>query len=144
VDDLRRDVTSGVLRLIASAVLHNHVVAGRLGLGASDSQFLTLLDVHGPLTPGRLAELTGLSTGTVTGVIDRLERGGLVHRVRDATDRRKVLVGPAPEAAATLAPHYREQGEHLAAVLATRTPDDLRVLAGFFDDLMGRPDVRDS
>lgn len=130
-----RDVTAGVLRLIASAVLHNHAVAQRLGLGASDSQFLTLLDVHGPLTPGRLAELTGLSTGTVTGVIDRLERGGFVERTRDAGDRRKVLVAPAPGARATMTPHYREQGEHLAAVLSTRTPDELRVIAAFLDDL---------
>lgn len=138
MDELRRDVTAGVLRLIASAVLHNHVVAGRLGLGASDSQFLTLLDVHGPLSPGRLAELSGLSTGTVTGVIDRLERGGLVHRVRDAADRRKVLVSPSPEAGATLGPHYREHGEHLARVLETRSPEELRVLATFLDDLTGR------
>lgn len=135
MDDLRTEITSGVLRLIAGVVLHNHAVAGRLGLGASDSQFLSLLNLHGPLTPGRLAELTGLSTGTVTGVVDRLERAGLVERTRDAGDRRKVLVTPTQEAATTLAPHYREHGEHLAAVLATRSDDELRAIAAFLADL---------
>ncbi len=135
-DELRAEITSGVLRVIASAVLHNHVVAQRMGLGASDSQFLTLLDLHGPLTPGRLAELTNLSTGTVTGVIDRLEKVGFVHRTRDSADRRKVLVTRAPDALISMAPHYREQGEHLAAVLRDRDDDDLRVIAAFLTDLV--------
>ncbi|WP_240157465.1 MarR family winged helix-turn-helix transcriptional regulator [Pseudonocardia broussonetiae] len=138
MDELRREVTEGVLRMIASVVLHNHAVAQELGLGASDSQFLTLLDVHGPLTPGRLAALTGLSTGTVTGVVDRLERAGFVERVRDAGDRRRVLVTPAEGAGAVLAPHYREQAEHLDAVLARRDDDELRVIAAFLAELAPR------
>ena len=132
-DELRAEITSGVLRVIASAVLHNHVVTQRMGLGASDSQFLTLLDLHGPLTPGRLAELTNLSTGTVTGVIDRLEKVGFVHRTRDSADRRKVLVTRAPDALISMAPHYRE---HLAAVLRDRDDDDLRVIAAVLTDLV--------
>lgn len=138
MDELRREVTEGVLRMIASVVLHNHAVAQELGLGASDSQFLTLLDVHGPLTPGRLAALTGLSTGTVTGVVDRLERAGFVERVRDAGDRRRVLVTPAEGAGPVLAPHYREQAEHLDAVLARRDDDELRVIAAFLAELAPR------
>ena len=61
------------IQFIANVVLYQHVVAQRLGLGASDSQFLTLLNMHGPLTPGELSKLTGMTTGTVTGVLARLE-----------------------------------------------------------------------
>lgn len=136
-DELRSEIGTSVLRFIAGVVLHNHAVAQRLGLGSSDSQFLNLLDLHGPLTPGRLAELTGLTTGTVTGVIDRLERGGFVRRVRDAEDRRKVLVTPVAEAMAGLAEHYREHGEHLDAVLRRRDADQLRVIADFLADVNG-------
>src|SRR3979411_2448173 len=75
-DELRSEISMSTLRFIADVVLHNQAVAQRVGLGGSDSQFLSLLGIHGPLTPGRLAELTGLTTGTVTGVIDRLERAG--------------------------------------------------------------------
>jgi Transcriptional regulators len=138
-DGLRSEISTSVLRFIASVVLHNHAVAQRVGLGVSDSQFLSLLGMHGPLTPGRLAELTGLTTGTVTGVIDRLEKAGFVRRERDAGDRRRVLVTPVPEAMAGLAQHYREHGEHLAEVLRRRDADELRVIAGFLTELADGP-----
>ncbi len=134
-DELRRRISTEALRFIAGVVLHNQAVAQRLGLGGSDLQFLSLLGMHGPLTPGRLAELTGLTTGTVTGVIDRLERGGYVRRERDASDRRKVLVTPVPEAMAALGAHYRAHGERLDVVLRQRDPDQLRVIADFLTEL---------
>ena len=117
-DGLRGEIGSAVLRFIAGVVLHNVTVAQRVGLGGSDLQFLTLFNIHGPLTPGRLAALTGLSTGTVTGVIDRLEKAGYVRRDRDAADRRKVFVVPVPESLARLAEFYSEHGDHMAALLA--------------------------
>jgi DNA-binding MarR family transcriptional regulator len=134
-DELRSEIGLSTVRFIADVVLHNQAVAQRVGLGGSDSQFLSLLGVHGPLTPGRLAELSGLTTGTVTGVIDRLERAGYARRERDATDRRKVLVTPVPEAMATLAEHYRQHGEHLDAVLRRRNAAQLRVIADFLAEL---------
>ncbi|GAA0905187.1 MarR family winged helix-turn-helix transcriptional regulator [Pseudonocardia zijingensis] len=136
-DELRTAIQRSTLRFIASAVLHNHAVAQRVGLGASDSQLLSLLNLHGPLTPGRLAEHTGLTTGTVTGVIDRLEAAGFVRRERDTADRRRVLVTPVPEAMAALGEHYREHAEHLDAVLAARDEAQLRVIADFLADLTG-------
>jgi DNA-binding MarR family transcriptional regulator len=139
-DELRAAIRQSTLRFIAGVVLHNHAVAQRVGLGASDSQLISLLNIHGPLTPGRLAELTGLTTGTVTGVIDRLERAGFVRRERDTTDRRKVLVTPVPEAMAILGEHYRRHGEQLDALLSSRDEAQLRVIADFLADLTG-PDA---
>ena len=134
-DELRAEIKRSTLRFIAGVVLHNHAVAQRLGLGPSDSQLISLLNLHGPLTPGRLAELTGLTTGTVTGVIDRLERAGFVRRERDTTDRRKVLVTPVAEAMATMGEHYRHHGEQLDAVLGTRDDAQLRAIADFLAEL---------
>ncbi len=112
-DALRAEITDLLLRFIAGVVLHSNEVARQVGLGPSDSQFLGLLRLDGPLTPGRLAELTGLTTGTVTGVLDRLERGGFVRRERDAADRRKVVVTPVPEGVARLAAALqRPRGVH--------------------------------
>jgi DNA-binding MarR family transcriptional regulator len=136
---LRMEINQSLRRLIAAVVLHNQVVAQRIGLGGSDSQFVSLLHLHGPLTPGRLAELSGLTTGTVTGVIDRLERAGYVRRQRDASDRRKVVVAPMPEAMAELAQHYAEKGRHVDAVLRRRDPAQLRVIAEFLDELTSGP-----
>ena len=138
-DALRAEVTEHLLRFIAGVVLHSGEVARRVGLGPSDAQFLGLLQMEGPLTPGQLATLTGLTTGTVTGVIDRLERGGYVRRERDAADRRKVIVTPAPEGVAQLTAHYAEHGAHTAAVLGKRDAAELRVIADFLGELNASP-----
>lgn len=138
MDELRAAITDAVQRFIADAVLHNHAVAQAVGLGASDAQFVGLLGRHGPLTPGRLATLSGLTTGTVTGVVDRLERTGFVRRERDTGDRRKVLVVLDAAAMSRLTEHYREHGEHLDRVLATRSADELRTIAAFLTDLLPR------
>ena len=127
---------SGVLRLIASAVIYNHEIANRLGLGASDAQFLTLLQFHGPLTPGQLASRSGLSTGTVTGVIDRLEQAGFARRGRDPSDRRKVIVSLEPERIEReIAPLYTSQARHLSEVLAHYDASHLDVIVDFLDRL---------
>jgi DNA-binding MarR family transcriptional regulator len=139
VDDeqLRADISRSLVRFIAGAVLNNQVVTARLGLGPSDSQFMSLLSLHGPLAPGRFAELTGLTTGTVTGVVDRLEKAGYVRRERDPGDRRKVLVTPVPAAMAEMAENYRGYAEWTDELLRRRTTDELRVIAEFLAEVSG-------
>jgi DNA-binding MarR family transcriptional regulator len=136
--DVHDEIMESLVRFIASVVLNNHAVAQRMGLGPTDSQFLTLLDVHGALTPGRLAELSGLTSGTVTGVVDRLEKAGFVRRERDQADRRKVLVRRNAETVATrMHPEYAEHGEAVQELLARRSPEQLRTIADFLRDLLG-------
>jgi DNA-binding MarR family transcriptional regulator len=140
-DELREQIQATLIRFIADVVLFNHTVSVREGLNSSDSQFLTLLQVHGPTTPGQLAAMTGFTTGATTGVIDRLERAGFAQRTRDEHDRRKVIVAPRPDVInARLAPHYGGQARRLADVLSTRSADELRSIAGFLSDLMADPD----
>lgn len=71
--------------------------AERLGVSPSDFDALLLIDASGPLTAGRIADATALTTGAVTGLIDRLERAGWVQRTRHEADRRQVLIELAPE-----------------------------------------------
>lgn len=68
------------------------VAASRIGLAVTDIQVMDILDLAGPLTAGQLAELTGLTTGAITRILDRLEEAGLVRRERDPQDGRKVIV----------------------------------------------------
>lgn len=81
-------------RELATMIVLQHArVAERMGPSGTDHKCLELvLRADAPLTAGHVATLSGLSTGAVTGVIDRLERRGFVRRVRDPRDRRKVLV----------------------------------------------------
>jgi DNA-binding MarR family transcriptional regulator len=130
-------VEMAVRNLIANAILFNHQVAQRVGLGASDAQFMHLLQLHGPLTPGRLAELSGLTTGTVTGVLDRLEATGFVRRERDESDRRKVIVKLNEERLwSAMAPLYAGQADSLAAVAGAYDAEQLEVIADFLDRLV--------
>jgi DNA-binding MarR family transcriptional regulator len=70
----------------------NQTVGSGVGLAVGDLGILELADRVGPLTPSRLAELSGLSPATMTGVLDRLEAEGWIRRERDPDDRRKVNI----------------------------------------------------
>jgi DNA-binding MarR family transcriptional regulator len=82
-----------VLRELGEAAgLFEQVFADRIGLARTDLVVLSLLAARGPQTAGQLAEATGLTSGALTGVIDRLERAGYARRTPDASDRRRVIV----------------------------------------------------
>jgi DNA-binding MarR family transcriptional regulator len=83
--------------LSAATIMFHQAVADRLGLNPTDHKCADLLFTCGPMTAGQLAELTGLTTGAITGVIDRLERGGFVRREDDPDDRRRVVVRAVPK-----------------------------------------------
>jgi DNA-binding HxlR family transcriptional regulator len=72
--------------------LLGQVSADRIGINATDLNCLNLVALTGHMTAGDLAKQTGLSTASITGVLDRLEEGGFVRRVRDPHDRRRVIV----------------------------------------------------
>ncbi|MFI8291972.1 MarR family winged helix-turn-helix transcriptional regulator [Streptomyces sp. NPDC085614] len=95
-------------RYMASYALFNQAVADHLRLHPTDVQCLNLLSLEsGPVTTGRIAELTGLTTGSATRLVDRLERAGYVTRERDGEDRRRVLVAVVPERMAELGAFWR-------------------------------------
>jgi DNA-binding MarR family transcriptional regulator len=74
--------------------LLNHYVGGRLGLKGTDLECFALIEAHAPVTPSELARLSGLHPATMTGILDRLERGGWIARDRDSVDRRGVKIRP--------------------------------------------------
>jgi DNA-binding MarR family transcriptional regulator len=77
---------------------YSEAVAAAVGIHPTDLDCLSVIDMEDGLTAGRLAEVTGLTTGAVTGVIDRLERAGYVRREADPSDRRRVVVRAVPDA----------------------------------------------
>jgi DNA-binding MarR family transcriptional regulator len=86
--------------LSTTSIFFHQAIAGKLGLNVTDTRCFELMSRYseGPLTAGDLSRATGLTTGAVTGILDRLERAGLVERYRNAIDRRKVFVRPRLEA----------------------------------------------
>ena len=78
-------------------VMFHNAVGERLGLNLTDHRCLDLILRLGGVTAGQLSKATGLTTGAITGVIDRLEKGGFARRQPDPKDRRKVIIVPLPE-----------------------------------------------
>lgn len=93
-------------RLLPRAVLYHEAVADRLGINPTDLKCLELLAGEEAMSPSRLAELAGLTTGAITGVIDRLERAGIVRREPDPTDRRRIAIHIRPERTVELSRLY--------------------------------------
>jgi DNA-binding MarR family transcriptional regulator len=79
-------------QMSTGAVMFHQAIADRLGLHATDHKCADLIARFGPMTAGALADRSALTTGAVTGVIDRLERAGLARRVPDPQDRRRVII----------------------------------------------------
>ncbi|MBD0709130.1 MULTISPECIES: MarR family winged helix-turn-helix transcriptional regulator [unclassified Streptomyces] len=108
-DALMTELFGEARRYMAAYALFNQAVADHLGLHPTDVQCLNLLGLEGgPVTTGRVAELTGLTTGSATRLVDRLERSGYVTRERDTEDRRRVLVTLVPGRIAELGALWRK------------------------------------
>jgi DNA-binding MarR family transcriptional regulator len=124
---------SELARMGGLSVLFGQAVADHVGIHPTDLESLDILRRNGPMTAGRLAELTGLSTGgAITALIDRLERLGYARRERDTGDRRRVLVRALMERAEReFAPLYAPL-EHALDDLSARYDDaDLAVILDF-------------
>jgi DNA-binding MarR family transcriptional regulator len=118
-------------RYMASYALFNQAVADHLGLHPTDLQCLNLLTLEGaPVTTGRIAELTGLTTGSATRLVDRLERAGYVLRERDAEDRRRVRVATVPERIAEFGRMWDRLGGDWSALFDELDDAELAVVVG--------------
>ena len=81
----------------AQRTLYSGVLASKLGLHQTDLECLFLITLGENVTPGRLATQTGLTSGAITGVVDRIERAGYIKRQRDPKDRRRLFLEPVFE-----------------------------------------------
>lgn len=115
------------------SVLFSQAVADRAGINPTDLESLDVLRRHGPMTAGRLAELTGLSTGgAITALIDRLERRGYVCRERDTEDRRRVIVRVLPERTdRELAPLYASLEVATRDLVARYSDEEIAIILDF-------------
>jgi DNA-binding MarR family transcriptional regulator len=96
-----------------------------------DLDCLDLVSRHGPLSPSAIARRAGLHPATMTGILDRLERGGWVTRERDPSDRRAVLVRARRERGAELFALYSGMSNAMDGLLAGYDEGQLDLLADF-------------
>ncbi|WP_289142020.1 MarR family transcriptional regulator [uncultured Brevibacillus sp.] len=115
----------------ARAVMLHELVSEKLGLNATDHKCLDFLNRTGPVTAGQLAQLTGLTTGAVTSVIDRLEKAGYVVRDKDPNDRRRVVVKASPENAAQIAPLFESVMQATIQIMSQYDEQETLLILGF-------------
>jgi DNA-binding MarR family transcriptional regulator len=131
----RRRLTAAIkesLRELSSQLsLLNHHVGAHLQLKDIDLDCLDLIDRHGPVSPSALARRAGLHPATLTGVLDRLERGGWVARGRDPSDRRAVLVRARRDRNAELIRLYGGMNTLMDQICADYDDAELELLADF-------------
>ncbi len=133
--------------------MFQQAAAARYGLGVTDMKALGVLLREGRATAGRLAEELNLTTGAVTGVVDRLTRRGVARRTTDPDDRRRVVVEPDLAALAEAENVYLEIGRAFDELHAGMRTDELTFLADYLERsiaitrverfrLAGRPEGR--
>lgn len=118
--------------LSARTMMFHAAIAERVGLSATEHKALDILGRAGPLTAGQLAELTGLTTGAITGLVDRLEKVGFVKRQRDPNDRRKVVIHPLTEKMEReIAPLFESLGYRMEKLLSRYSDQQLALINDF-------------
>jgi DNA-binding MarR family transcriptional regulator len=117
--------------LRSQLALLNHQVGARLDLRDVDLDCLDLLSRHGPLSPSALAKRAGLHPATMTGILDRLERGRWIARERDPADRRAIIIRILPERNAEIFRHYAGMNGAMDEICATYSEADLALIADF-------------
>ncbi|KUF19187.1 MarR family winged helix-turn-helix transcriptional regulator [Streptomyces silvensis] len=131
----RQELTRAIYReartVATRQALADQAVAAKLGINGTDLLCLGVLDHAGPVTAGRLAELTGLTTGAVTGIADRLEQAGFAHRVKAPEDRRKVIIHPESAQRERTGALYAPLLDALDDWCASHTPEELETVLDY-------------
>jgi DNA-binding MarR family transcriptional regulator len=128
---LLQDLEHAVRKSSALGVIFGQTVANKVGMSSSDLECLDFLNIEQRVTAGRLAELTGLTTGAITGMVDRLEKAGLVRRERDDNDRRKVFIAIVPENIAKIGRYYEPLQRAVQRDWESYTDAELKLLLRF-------------
>ena len=133
--ELVNEVLAGFQRSSGQGVVLSQLIADKSGLSPTDLESLGFLEQEGPVTAGRLAELSGLTTGAVTRLIDRLEAAKYVRRRDDPADRRRVVVELNRARLKEFAPYYDPMREDSSRILERYSEKELELIARLFRDM---------
>jgi DNA-binding MarR family transcriptional regulator len=131
--DLIKMVIKNLRKLSTRTVLFQQKAAQSLGVFQTDFKTADILNEVGPLTAGELGKITGLSTGSVTALIDRLEQAGYVRREKDPTDRRRVIIIPIKEKQRCIKEHYETLNQSMSQLCSQYNEEELSLIIGFIE-----------
>ncbi|MCI4136714.1 MarR family transcriptional regulator [Bacillus vallismortis] len=120
-------------KLGTRTVLFHQAAAQALGLFPTDLKSADILNEAGPMTAGELGKKTGLSTGSVTALVDRLEKAGYVAREKDPDDRRRVMIVPLTASKKHVKDLFRSLSESTMDLCRDYTEEELELIFNFVD-----------
>ncbi|MEC0173533.1 MarR family transcriptional regulator [Paenibacillus favisporus] len=130
-------LASQMRKLGTRTVLYQQHVASSLGLSNTDLKSVDILWETGPITAGELSKITGLSTGTVTALIDRLEKAGYVRREQDPSDRRRVMIVPDYFARDEVRETFKPLHDSVVRLGSSYTAEQIELLIDFAAKISG-------
>jgi DNA-binding MarR family transcriptional regulator len=125
------EIRNALRELRIQLSLLNYRVGSQVDLRDVDLDCFDMIDAYGPLSPSALARRAGLHPATMTGILDRLERGGWIARERDPSDRRAVVVRAVRERYAELMRQYAGMSRSMNKLLAGYSDGELELIADF-------------
>ncbi|TKH09168.1 MarR family transcriptional regulator [Peribacillus simplex] len=117
------------------SVLFQQNMAQKIGVSHTDLKSAEILNETGPITAGELSKITGLSTGSVTALINRLENSGYVKRERDQLDGRRVMIAPIPERQEQIKSHYQSLSMATKELCTSYNEQELILINQFVEDI---------
>src|SRR6188474_1833090 len=131
--DIQKKIRKLSQQYAYTSIQMHETIGGKAGLSGTDHKYLGFLIERGQMTAGELSKLTGLTTGAVTGLIDRFEKKKLVKRRFAEDDRRKVFIEPnTKNIMALFEPLYDEFRSNSEKLIASFSGKDLNVLEAYF------------
>lgn len=130
-NESHRQLTQQMRAIGSRSILYQQSVIKRLNISGNDFISIDLLNELGPMTAGELSKKTGLSTGTITALIDRLEKIGYARREKDPKDRRRVIIVPTYEEKDEIKTSYESLNERMLQLAANYSDDECQLINDF-------------
>jgi DNA-binding MarR family transcriptional regulator len=130
-EDLEKQVMMAARDQGISSVLFRNASGRKLGVNVTDNECLSFLTIRGVATPSELARYTGLTTGSTTAMLDRLEKAGFIARKPNPHDRRGVLIEVSPKWQEAAWPLVAGMQQAHRQLISGYTDAELRVIIDF-------------
>ncbi|MDU9351826.1 MarR family transcriptional regulator [Staphylococcus warneri] len=125
------DMVTSFRDLGRRVVLYQHKIAEQLDVYNHDWTTIDMLSETGPITAGELGRRVGLTTGSVTALVDRLERAGYVKRERHPKDRRSIMIVPQYEDKSEVQHAYETLNQHMTELTNQYTAEQMETIQSF-------------
>jgi len=130
-NELQLSLIEASKQLSTQTVMFHQAVANHLGLNITDHKCMDLILSRGKVTAGQLAEWTGLTTGAITSVLNRLEKAGYIRRAKDPGDLRVVYAEPVYSQLHAIKKVFAPLNDAMLELYSKYSPEELQAILDY-------------